>query len=199
MKTYITSDLHLFHHNATGPDGFLKARTNFKNVEEMNEAIIHAINSTVKKEDTLIHCGDFGFGKPKVLFEQLERINAHKVILIKGNHDSSKFFKYIKNHNEEGKYELHEVGFIIKANKKAYYITHYPLGLGENRKVLRNLCGHIHEEDPRAANCLNVGIDSPSFSNLPFGIPVLIEDAFNKVEEKWSSWTEKNIGGLKNE
>ena len=197
MKTYITSDLHLFHHNATGPDGLIKTRTHFKDAEEMNEAIIHAINSIVKEEDTLIHCGDFGFGSPKILFEQLERINAHKVILIKGNHDSSKFFKYIKNHNEEGKYELHDVGLIKKFNKKIYYITHYPLGLGENSKNLRNLCGHIHENDPRGANCLNVGIDSPSFPNLPFGTPVLIEDAFNKVEEKWSSWAEKNLGELK--
>ena len=199
MKIYITSDLHLFHHNATGPNGFIKTRTHFKDAEEMNEAIIHAINSIVKEKDTLIHCGDFGFGKPRVLFEQLERINAHKVILIKGNHDSDKFFKYIKNHNEEEKYELHDVGLIKKANKKVYYITHYPLGLGEYRKNMRNLCGHIHEQDPREANCLNVGIDSPSFSNLPFGTPVLVEDAFNKVEEKWSSWAEKNLGGFKNE
>lgn len=197
MKTYITSDLHLFHYNAMGVDGFIKTRLHFSDVEEMNETIIRAINSTVKKEDILIHCGDFGFGNPRVLFEQLERINAHKVILIKGNHDSSKFFKYIKNHNEEGKYELHDVGLIRKANRKVYYITHYPLGLGQNRKKLRNLCGHIHEQDPREANCLNVGIDSPSFPNLPFGTPVLIEDAFNKVEEKWTSWAEKNIGGLK--
>lgn len=136
MKTYITSDLHLFHHSATGSDSFIKARAHFNDVEEMNEAIINAINSTLKKEDILIHCGDFGFDKPKVLFEQLERINAHKVILIKGNHDSSKFFKYIKNHNEEGKHELHDVGLIKKANKKVYYITHYPLGLGENKKPL---------------------------------------------------------------
>lgn len=197
MKTYITSDLHLFHYNAMGVDGFIKTRLHFSGMEEMNETIIHAINSTVKKEDTLIHCGDFGFGNPKVLFEQLERINAHKVILVKGNHDSSKFFKYIKNHNEEGKYELHEVGLIKKANRKVYYITHYPLGLGQYSRNLRNLCGHIHEEDPREANCLNVGIDSPSFPNLPFGTPVLIEDAFNKVEEKWTSWAEKNIEGLK--
>ena len=197
MKTYITSDLHLFHYNAMGVDGFIKTRLHFGDVEEMNETIIRAINSTVKKEDTLIHCGDFGFGKPKVLFEQLERINAHKVILVKGNHDSSKFFKYIKNHNEEGKYELHDVGLIKKANKKVYYITHYPLGLGQDRRNLRNLCGHIHEQDPREANCLNIGIDSPSFPNLPFGTPVLIEDAFNKVEEKWTSWAEKNIEGLK--
>ena len=35
-----------------------------------------------------------------------------------------------------------------------------------------------NEEDPRAANSLNIGIDSPSFPNLPFGTPVLIEDAF---------------------
>ena len=197
MATYITSDLHLFHYNAMGVDGFIKTRLHFGDVEEMNETIIRAINFTVKKEDTLIHCGDFGFGKPKVLFEQLERINTHKVILVKGNHDSSKFFKYIKNHNDEGKYELHEVGLIKKANRKVYYITHYPLGLGQDRRNLRNLCGHIHEQDPREASCLNVGIDSPSFPNLPFGTPVLIEDAFNKVEEKWTSWAEKNIGGLK--
>ena len=197
MKTYITSDLHLFHYNAMGVDGFIKTRLHFGDVEEMNETIIRAINSTVKKEDILIHCGDFGFGNPKVLFEQLERINAHKLILIKGNHDSSKFFKYIKNHNEKGKYELHDVGLIRKANRKVYYITHYPLGLGQDRRNLRNLCGHIHEQDPREANCLNVGVDSPSFPNLPFGTPVLIEDAFNKVEEKWTSWEEKNIGGPK--
>lgn len=197
MAIYITSDLHLFHTNAMGPDGFIKTRLHFKDVGEMNKTIINAINTAVKKEDVLIHCGDFGFEKPKVLFQQLESINAHKIILIKGNHDSSKFFKYIEKHNEQNRYELHEVGFIIKANKKAYHITHYPLGLGENRKVLRNLCGHIHEEDPRAANCLNIGIDSPSFPNLPFGTPVLIEDAFNKVEEKWSSWEAQNKGEIK--
>ena len=194
MATFITSDWHFDHNNICGKDGFVSTRTHFESVEEMNEEIIKQINSVATKEDVLYHLGDIGLGKPKRLFELLERINP-RIVLIAGNHDSfSKTMKYIAKNNyvvdKNGnmRYTIYEVGTHHKQNGKVYLLSHYPLGLGDQRINLRNFCGHIHENAPYGANVMNVGVDSPELpDDLPFGQPLRIEKAIEVVEEKWTS------------
>lgn len=194
MATFITSDWHFDHNNICGKDGFVPTRNHFESVEEMNEEIIKQINSVATKEDVLYHLGDIGLGKPKRLFELLERINP-RIVLVAGNHDSfSKTMKYIAKNNyvvdKNGnmRYTIYEVGTRHKQNGKVYLLSHYPLGLGDQRINLRNFCGHIHENASYGANVLNVGVDSPELpKDLPFGQPLRIEVAIDLVEAKWSS------------
>ena len=194
---YITSDQHFFHKNICGEEGFVSTRKHFKNVEEMNEYIISSYNSVVKPGDNVINLGDLCINtKPVELFNVLKRLNGTMEI-VKGNHDSSRFLKYLEKHNYEyngkPKFTIIPMGKTVKREGVVYYLTHYPQGLGEYRKNIRNLCGHIHEEVARESNILNVGVDSPEISNLgiPFGTPVDLNVAMDLVTDKWESWKEK--------
>lgn len=196
MKEFITSDWHFSHRNICGEDAFVETRKGFSSIEEMNTHIISSINSVVTNEDTIYHLGDIGFGKPKELYEILTQIRG-QIHLFKGNHDDSKLLKYIVNHNYllgdgRNKFVLHEVGIIIKRNKVVFYLTHYPLGLGEYRRNMRSICGHIHDDAARDANVINVGIDSPELpKNNKFAAPIELDMAMELVNKKWEKWHEK--------
>lgn len=197
MKTYITSDWHFFHKNMIGENGFISVRKKYKTIEQMNEALLLSINSLVTNDDVLIHCGDISMNsKHKEVYNLLTQIKG-QLILIKGNHDTSKLFRYINNNNYllgngKPKFVTEEIGRRIKKDGSVFYITHYPLHIGENRKNMYNLCGHIHENYAEFSNILNVGVDSPEH---PFGFqPILLEDAINLVKLKHNkAIIEKNI------
>lgn len=187
---YLTSDTHFNHKNIFGPEGFEQTREHFSTVEEMNETIIENWNNKVTPEDTVIHAGDVALhAKPKELFNLLKGLNGNIEIVL-GNHDSlSKHMKYLINnnysYNRKPKFKIHVVGKRIKFNKKVYYITHYPLGLGDRRGRLRNFCGHIHSNKAEAPNQLNIGIDSPEIGDRPFGEPIRFEEAVQLLNAKW--------------
>lgn len=194
---YVTSDYHLGHIKMCGPNGFLITRLFFKDVEEMNNLIMTRHNAVVHNDDTTIHLGDLSLNqKPEYLFEQLKKMNGH-FIFVKGNHDSTKQFKYLMKHNyllPDGKLkflEFHDVGFKRKANGNVIMFTHYPLVLGEKRINLRNLCGHIHEFSTKDSNQLNVGIDSPEIGKRPFGEPIPLEEAYALIDQKYANWLNK--------
>lgn len=196
MMEYITSDLHFGHISMCGPEGFIETRRHFQDEKEMNETLIERHNEVVGQMDTTIHLGDFSMNlKPKVVLELFNQMNGH-FILNKGNHDAQRVFNYLKHHNyllEDGKpkfLEFHDVGFRRKANGMVYMFTHYPLGVGEQRKNLRSIHGHIHEYAASEANQLNVGIDSPEIGDRPFGQPIPLHEAMEMVDEKWRQWSE---------
>lgn len=196
MKQFVTSDWHFGHKNICGENAFVPTRTQFKTVDDMNQAIIDAVNSVVTDEDELYHLGDISMKKPADVFNFLSQIKG-QIHLIKGNHDNRKHFNYLLSHNiilgsGKPKFVVYDVGFIKKSNGIQYFFTHYPLGLGEHRKTLRSLCGHIHDEVAREANCLNVGIDSPELpKGHPFAVPLELETAYALVEQKWATWKER--------
>lgn len=197
MKQFITSDWHFGHKNICGENGFVETRKHFKSVEEMNQEIIKAINSVVTDDDELYHLGDISLKKAHAVYDLLMQING-QIHLVKGNHDSSsKHFKYLLSHNSvlpsgKLKFVVYDVGTIKKSNGIQYYLTHYPLELGEHRRTLRSLCGHIHDEKASDANCLNVGIDSPELpKDHPFAVPLELELAFDLVDDKWDTWKKR--------
>lgn len=175
----------------------------------MNNTIIQSINQMVSRNDTLIHLGDIGFDKPKHLFDILTRINGH-IILIKGNHDSNKLLNYIEKHNyaypfsipkkhkqepNRLKFTIQQVGLLERVNGITYYLTHYPLEVGETNNQLRSVCGHIHENIAPMANMINIGIDSPeiAFVTANFGTPLTLETVAELVDKKWEKWYYKYI------
>lgn len=194
---YLTSDTHFNHRNICGPDGFVSTRRHFTSVDEMNETIIANWNARVTQHDTVIHAGDLGINiKPKDLFVLLKRLNGN-ITIVPGNHDSvSKLIKYLRNnnysYNSKPKFNFVEVGFRIKYSQRVYYVTHYPMGLGDQRPQLRNFCGHIHDTVAHGSNVLNIGVDSPEIPDVPFGSPIPFEEAVALVEAKWENWRKNN-------
>ena len=183
MTFYVTSDLHFGHNNICGPEGFVDTRKHFESTADMNEAIIEAWNSVVTVEDTVYHLGDLSMNLSRQdLLKLIERLNG-KLILIKGNHDSNKLLNWLEEH-ADGKIEVKRMGDIVKRNKVSYLLTHYPQGIGERSRRIRNLCGHIHDQVADEANVLNVGVDSPEINSVKFGTPLKLDDAMDLVDEK---------------
>jgi calcineurin-like phosphoesterase family protein len=78
-KTYITSDLHFDHANILKYSPW--ARGHFRDVNQMNEAIVSNINSMVTDQDTLIIAGDICFSSHGKTAEFLKRINGQKKLV----------------------------------------------------------------------------------------------------------------------
>jgi len=80
-KTWFTADLHLGHL------GILKMCDRpFDIIDEMDECILHEINTCVRRDDILYILGDFCWGARKVGHYR-QRIECREVHLIQGNHD----------------------------------------------------------------------------------------------------------------
>jgi len=78
---FFVSDTHFGHANI-----IKYSNRPFRDVEQMNEALIKNWNNTVGPEDTVYHLGDVALG-PWVEWDGLlERLNGYKVLIV-GNHD----------------------------------------------------------------------------------------------------------------
>jgi len=183
MKTYVTSDLHFGHKNIHGPDGFVPTRTHFTATNDMNQALIDAWNAVVHRDDVVYHLGDLSLHMKKEDILSLVLQLKGTIYLVKGNHDSGRVMRYLERETY-GKVHYIPMGDIVKRNGVQYLLTHYPQGLGERRKKIKNICGHIHNEVAKDANVLNVGVDSPEIPSSTFGSPILLEDAMDLVDEK---------------
>lgn len=192
---FVTADTHFFDENLLGIDDF--APRPFANVGAMNQAIIDHWNAKVQPDDIVYHLGDIAvyFLKPpkrayKAIFELLKKLNGH-LVLIKGNHDPRALFKYLATHNYDfdgyPKFELHDVGKLIKFDHRQYYMTHYPLWLGIAPQII-DLHGHIHHYSMPHKENINVGIDSPELDYLdhqvPFGAPLSMAEVEMMVQAK---------------
>lgn len=82
MKRFFTSDLHFGHRNVIE-----YCDRPYKDIYEMNTAIINQWNSQVKPEDEVYVLGDFGINKSKVFDKELVQSLNGKKYLILGNHD----------------------------------------------------------------------------------------------------------------
>jgi calcineurin-like phosphoesterase family protein len=78
MTNFYISDTHFYHKNIIS-----LANRPYKDVDEMNAALVTNWNSVVTDNDTVYHLGDFAWSGQKENFPQLRG----QKILIKGNHD----------------------------------------------------------------------------------------------------------------
>jgi calcineurin-like phosphoesterase family protein len=156
---YVISDTHWNHANI-----IKYCDRPFKNVIEMNEALIKAWNDVVKPEDKIIHLGDFAMGKKHEIPGILARLNGYKV-LIRGNHDRSTEFML-----EAGFSEVYES--MVYTGHPIYggiFLSHKPQpdvydliskGLGPTGAKLA-FHGHLHGSNgPKThAIAFDVGVD----------------------------------------
>lgn len=185
--------MHFNHHNICGEDGFVEVRRRFKDVDEMNDYLISTWNKRVSPEDTVYHLGDFAMNqKPNDTLEILRKLNG-TIIMVKGNHDSTKLLKAI-NRDEELRERVFwsDVGVIVKQERKIIHLTHYPLIIGSRGNRV-NLHGHIHEMTYQEPNLLNVGIDSPELTLHPFGTPYTIKECIDLLKEKEDMFNESGL------
>jgi len=172
MNTWFIADTHLEHKNILEFEN-----RPFENIQEMKNKMIDAWNAVVSKTDTVYIIGDFCFGNYRTWIDILDQLKGN-ITLVKGNHDKSKIIQRVVR--DGYLQEIHEVGTIIENNKLFFYLSHFPMEIGE-RPQMFNISGHIHSEPSKMINQINVGVDSKfmhdyySISDVPFGTPVPLE------------------------
>lgn len=169
---WLISDLHFCHKNILQ---FEPPRNHFNSLEEMNEEIIKNWNETVLPQDIVWFLGDIGIGNEAQIIELASRLNG-KINFIHGNHDNSKLVKGLK------KIGWKDNGYMIrwKANRCILYLSHFPMDIGERPNQF-SIHGHIHSNESRLLNQINVCTDSDLF-NTKLGEPVLLKDVLDLVE-----------------
>lgn len=167
---FICSDEHYNHANILK---FCPTRL-YKDVAEMNQALINNHNSVVSPNDEVIHLGDFSM-KPDVVKNILSQLNGTH-ILIPGNHDRchpchKKNKKAIQEYLDYGFKEIIVEQSInieglgmVKFNHLPYidpgwddirYSQFKPKPTGE--KYLFH--GHVHNSWKTKGNMINLGVD----------------------------------------
>lgn len=137
-------------------------------------------NKQVNNDDVVYHLGDLCLGTYVQTIEVLEELKG-KIILIKGNHDYSKYYKKIIQKNLL--HEYHEIGTTLKYNKQQMWLTHYPFEIGL-RPGKWSICAHVHHNETTWDNQINVGIDSPHFKHKPFGELITINEVYEVMMKR---------------
>lgn len=176
---YLCSDCHFNHQNILKYEPESRP---FETVEEMNEVIINNWNSTVSPEDTVYVCGDLFMGPLDQIKSILDRLNG-KIILVRGNHDTTKRIELFK-----------ECGIIVKDiayityKGRFFILCHFPIASPEFIDMVRKdnseviLCyGHIHSKAPKGYvdGTYHVGLDTNNLTPI-------------SLEQIWSeSWPDE--------
>jgi len=177
MAVYFSSDNHYFHANI-----IKYCSRPFRDVDEMNAAMVDNWNSVVKDEDVVFHLGDVSAGLRDRVddFKALIGSLRGKKVLIRGNHDHQTDEWYV----EAGFRSVHEslvLGGVL--------MVHYPVHEAISRKVDDSgwgvvehvVHGHIHRCDVEDfEDHYNVAVDRHGFVPVSSGlaIPSRIHDKF---------------------
>lgn len=155
-KIFVISDTHFNHKNIIE-----YCNRPFKDVEEMNAAMIENWNRVVGPDDYVIHCGDFSLGRIDDTKEIVSQLNGHK-ILVRGNHDHNTVSQY-KGAGFESVFG-EKVVFDIKGKKICF--SHHK---NEDTPYL-NLYGHVHNKPEDDENHICVCVEVHNYT------PVLLDD-----------------------
>ncbi len=131
-QTWIISDTHFFHDNI----GRYCNRP-----ENWQELIIKNWNDLISPDETVLHLGDFSFGKRSnfdILTEQLHG----KIILIRGNHDRLGRVRY----ESRGVTIVNEPIYVELDEKMKIVFSHWPVVPLDDGVI--NIHGHIHNSPP---------------------------------------------------
>lgn len=168
---YFTSDWHIGHDK----DFIFKAR-GFNSIEEHNTAILLHCNEIVGPEDELYILGDLAMGGDEKewnrVYNQLVCQNIH---YIQGNHDTDRKMDLYDGYG----FNFHGYADMIKYQKKAFYLSHYPTMVGNkgDKKFLWNLSGHTHSKNKfeyGQYRIYNVAVDAHNC--YPVSIENIIKD-----------------------
>lgn len=153
---YVSSDFHIQHVKILE-----YCNRPFKDVEEMNKALIKNYNDTAEEGDVCYFLGDWFMGDKSKIPGLIERYHI-KPIVILGNHDKGKPEKLIR----EAGIEVHD-SLTIEYEGIKILLEHQPRydlvesgTIGPNGVYKYQLCGHVHEQWKTYKNLIcNVGVD----------------------------------------
>lgn len=166
-KVFFISDTHFDHHNIIE-----YCNRPFKDVQEMNEAIISNWNRVVSKDDIVYFLGDFALGSDvEKKYQEYSNLLNGTIYFLRGNHDKSR--SAVGRH-----FNLISNGTTVCYNGYHFILSHHPLYDSEIPKGYINIHGHIHNNILSRvydATChYNVSADVVNFT--PYFVKNIIDD-----------------------
>lgn len=164
---YFTADHHFGH------EKIIKlCKRPFKDLAEMESALIDNWNSIIKPNDDVWHLGDLTYkGEVSVLKQRLDSLHG-RIHLIKGNHDF-KTLKYKERFSSIVDYAE------LKIQDQNFVLFHYPISSwNKMRHGSIHLHGHCHGSFVPIGRMLDVGVDCHDFK------PLSVNDVLNKTKDK---------------
>lgn len=156
---WFTADQHFNHKNI-----IKYCNRPFKNVEEMNLAIVENFNDRVGKKDLTYHLGDLSLSKD-FGYDIFRHLNGRH-ILIKGNHD--RITKSWLSDNERYFESIHDT-LLIKHNGKTIFMSHYAHRVWpKSHYGAWHLYGHSHGELMSIGKSFDVGVDGNAYYPVSF-------------------------------
>lgn len=187
-QIWFTSDTHYHHKNIcrgvsqwdrVEENDSHQSTRNFKNLDEMNDAIVKGINKKVKYDDTLYHIGDWSFGGIEQIYNFWKQLVCKNIHLIYGNHDqhieANKILPNAITTQDEKDYWDSDLLVAqrlflstqyvktIKAVGQSIFLSHYAHRVWDKSHHGRiHLYGHSHStlEDVEWGKSMDVGVDS---------------------------------------
>lgn len=157
-NTFFTSDTHFGHGNI-----IKYSNRPYKDVAEMDEALIANWNAVVPVDGTVFHCGDVGLCNPTELAKILERLNG-KIYLIKGNHEKSAL-------KCADRFEKISDVFTARIEDQYIFMSHYAHRVwNRSHHGVWHLYGHSHGSltDLPDSLSFDVGVDCTDYRPLTF-------------------------------
>jgi len=198
QKVYVSTDTHLNHDRP-----FIWESRGYLSSKDHTDSIITDINSIVRPNDILIHCGDFCLNTTEKQFEELlSRILCQNIYYIWGNHNNPLWNIYrrevAKLQNTEslefGQREVYPfryrnmvfMGNYIESliNGRCFVFAHYPIYVFNFMKDgAIHCCGHSHynlplsQAEDKTSKIIDVGWDG---FRQPYSIKEIIAIADTK-------------------
>ncbi len=144
----------------------------FKDVEEMDRALIENWNRVVADGDTVYHLGDFCWIAKVPVWEQYRAQLKGNITLIKGNHDLRR---------NKISYLFREVEYIKQVcwNKHKIILCHYAMRIWDRSHYgTYQLYGHSHGTLNPIGKQMDVGVDCKNYT------PISIEEVFRIMSFK---------------
>ena len=167
MNIYVISDTHFFHTNI-----IKYCFRPYSTIELQDSALISNWNSTVGKEDLVIHLGDIAFSKnAPALIEIIKKLNGRKV-LVQGNHDKRSRHWYLSN------------GFDFICDSFVWdniIFTHRPISRENIDRWRLNIHGHIHEKLEKDKRFVNISVEQIKYT--PIKLLKVIDNALKGAKK----------------
>ena len=160
MTIWITSDHHFNHANV-----MTYCNRDFKNVDEMDEALIDAWNKHVKKDDLVYYLGDFTLGGKSDAERYFLRLNgAIRVLEYPWHHDKRWLqgqLYYSRKHEVVLDRAIVALEHELPDFDIPVILCHFPIEEWDRKHYGSiHLHGHSHGNAPKMKNRLDVGVDS---------------------------------------
>lgn len=184
---WFTADLHLGHRNV-----IRYSKRPFKDVEEMDEALVTNWNDVVRPGDSVYVVGDFSFHRREQSKQLFQRLAGQK-FLVRGNHDKedkvNALFGWVKD-----LYTVKVPDPDAPGGTQRIVLCHYALRVWDRAHYgTWSAFGHSHgtlPDDPRLRST-DVGVDPNGY------FPVSYDQLKAKMREK--TWTPVDHHGTHDE